>query len=277
MQKNLYSCLQAKTYLICYGPDEDAAAAATAKAEADSKAAEDAAKALESQKTLTQDQVNAILAEERRKNESKTAAHIKELETLKKSQSMSDKDRQQLQARNDEMANSLLTKEQLAQKEKERLESVHKQTVQQVTADRDLWQNRFHTSMIKTAIIGEASRAEAFDPEGLIAILGPDTRLVEELDSDGKPVDIFTPKVKFKDTDAEGRPVQLELTVQETVKRMKEIPRYGYLFKSTAAGGLGANPTPTTAGGKPDTSKMSQAQWLEYRKKQGLGRPKHGA
>lgn len=222
-------------------------------------------------KLLTQDEVNAIVAKERRDNEAKTAAHIKELEVLKKSQSMSDKDKKDLQSRIDEMQNSLLTKEQLAQKERERLENVHKQTLQGVSAERDLWQGRFHKSTINTSIIGEAVRAEAFDPEGLISLLGPNTRLVEELDSEGRGTDNFIPKVKFTDTDAEGKPVPLDLTIPEAVKRMKEIPRYGYLFKSTATGGLGVIPVPQT-GGKPDVSKMTPAQYREYRAKQGFSR-----
>lgn len=249
----------------------------TTPTETEAAAAETAKTAAEAgKKLLTQDEVNAIVAKERRDNEAKTANHIKELEMLKKSQTMSEKDRQQLQAKIDEMQNSLLTKEQLAQKERERLENQHKQSVQSITTERDIWQTRFQKSTINTAIVSEASRAEAFDPEGLISLLGPNTRLVEELDSDGKGTDVFTPKVKFTDTDAEGKPVPLDLTVPEAIKRMKEIPRYGYLFKSTATGGLGANPVPQT-GGKPDPSKMSPQQYREHRKKVGLGRQFSGA
>lgn len=266
MKRNL-----TKRFVLCYADGDDAAAAAEAKAAADKAAADKTAADKAAQKLLTQDEVNAIVAKERRESEAKTASHIKELETLKKSQSMSEKDRQQLQARIDEMQNSLLTKEQLAAKERERLETQHKQSQESLKAERDVWQNRFHKSTINTAIVSEASRAEAFDPEGLIALLAPDTRLVEETDSDGKGTDNFVPKIKFKDTDSEGKPVALDLTVPETIKRMKEVPRFAYLFKSTAVGGLGAA-APVNSGGRPDVSKMSPAQYREHRKKNGLAR-----
>ncbi len=253
-------------FATVYGPDEDAAEAAKV-AEA-AKAAE-AAKG--SPKTFTQDEVNTFIAKEKREYTTKIEGHIKELEQTKRSKDLTDKARADLEKRITEMQDSLLTKEQLAQKEKERLENTHKEALGNITGERDTWKNRFTASSINVVITSEAAKAKAFDPDTLIAILGPHTQLVQDADTDGKLLETFTPKVKFNDTDKEGKPVVLNLTVPETVKRMMEIKKYGYLFESTAAAGLGGTQS-DGRGEAVDTSKMSPAQYREHRKKVGLGR-----
>lgn len=273
-------CQASRLYLVPHTPEEEAAAA-TAKAEVDAAAAaaataatndnEDLPPSLKGKTTFTQAELNLVLAENKRRAKSQVEKQIRELEMLKKSQTLTEKDKKDLQTRIDEMSSTLLTKEELARKERERLESTHKANLQSVTEERNAWQNRFTKSTINSAIIGEAVRSEAFDPDSLIAILGPNTRLVENVDADGKGTDEFIAKVKFSDVNEEGHPIALDLTVPEVVKRMKELPKYGYLFKSTATGGLGTPPNPA-AGSKVDVSKMTPAQYREHRKKSGLVR-----
>jgi len=85
------------------------------------------------------------------------------------------------------------------------------------------------------------------------------------MDDNGEPTGMLAPKVKFPDTDKDGKSVILDLTVTEAVKRMKELTdQYGNLFKGTAAGGIGGSTVPTT-GGKIDISKMSQEDYEKNR------------
>jgi hypothetical protein len=252
-----------------YDGDEDAAKAA--EVEAAAKAAEEA-KAKESvdpNKVFTQDQVNKMLAEDRRKHKAQVDKHVTELEQLKKSKSLSDTERQNLTSKIEELQNSVLTKEQRAAKEKEKLEKDLKTTTEQLTADRDGWKNRFHTTQIKQAITSEAATHKAFDSDALIAILGPQTRLVEVLDDANNPTGEFIPKTKFKDKDKENKEVILDLTVPEVVARMKELPKYGYLFETTATAGAGAGRQAGGRGGEVDPSNMTTAQYREWRKKEG--------
>ncbi len=230
----------------------------------------DLPESLKGKTTFTQAELNHILSEEKKKSKTTTEKQIKELETLKKSQTLSENDKKNLEARIDEMKNTLLTKEEIARKEKERLETTYKEQLTKVTQERDTWQNRYTQSTIDGEIVNQASTAEAFSPEDLKALLGPNTRIVELNDEEGKGTNKFVPKVKFNDLDAEGKPITLDMTVEQAVKRMKELPRYGHLFKSTAAGGLGGKETQTA--GSVDTSKMTHEQWLEHRKKKGLGK-----
>lgn len=252
------------------------------KAREDQEAVEAAAKkkaeeeeAAKAKKTFTQEELNKALAEDRRKHKAQVDKHVSELEVLKKSKSLTDKEKEQLQSRIDELQNSMLTKEQLAAKEREKLEVQHKTKLQEVTQERDVWQNRFISSSINQAITHHAVSADAFDSEAMIAILGPNTKLVEDVDEDGKPINRFTAKVKFSDTDAEGKPITLDLTVEQAIKRMKEMPKYGYLFKNTATAGLGTNGS-VGKGGKVDPSKMSPEQYRKWRSEQGLAKKKPG-
>lgn len=224
--------------------------------------------------TFTQAEFSKALAEDRRKHKARVEEEkkqkqkiITDLENVKKSKGLTEKERDTLQQKIEELQNSLLTKEQLTAKEREKLENTHKQAVSSLTGERDSWKNRFTSAIINQAIIGEASVAEAFNPEDLIFLLSGSTRLVEETDESGNPLEKFVPKVKFNDQDKDGKPVTLDLTVAEAVKRMKDLPRYAHLFKSTAAGGLGGNSGTGGKGGQPDPAKMTTAQFREWRKK----------
>ncbi len=64
-----------------------------------------------------------------------------------------------------------------------------------------------------------------------------------------------------------------DLTVPEVVSRMKELPRYGYLFKSTANAGLGANNQGGGRGGNDvDPSAMTPENYRKWRKTEGLNK-----
>lgn len=216
--------------------------------------------------TFTQEEFNRALSEDRRKHKAQVEKTVRELEDFKKNDALSAKERETLQTRIDELQNSMMTKEQLAAKEKERLETTHKAAVQSLTSERDSWQNRFVKSTINSAIVSEAARAEAFDSDALIAMLGPISRLAQETDEDGKPLESFVPKVKFSDVDKDGKSVTLDLTVEQAIKRMKEMPKYGYLFKSTAGSGLGGSNAPGSDK-KLDFKGMSYSEYLKNRDK----------
>ena len=191
-------------------------------------------------KTFTQTELNTILKRERKKQEDKTRTQIKELEQLKKSKSMTEQDRAKLSSQIDTLQSELLTKEQLAAREKEKLKKQHGQQIDQVTKERDSWQQRYRSAEINRAISDAASSEGAFASRDIQALLSPNTSLQEDMDDNGSPKGSFTPKVKFLDSSKDGKPVTLDLTVSDAVKRMKDTPeKYGHLFKSTASSGLG--------------------------------------
>lgn len=192
--------------------------------------------------SFTQEDVNKFLAEDRRKHKAQTEKLIAELETIKKSKNLSDQERTNLTARIEELNNQILTKEQLLEKERNKLQNEHRTQLQKESEEKELWRNRYTESSITRAIIDASVEADSFSPEQIVALLQPHTKLIEETDSEGNGLGIYTPRVKFKDVDKEGKPITLDLSVKEAVRRMKDLPeKYGNLFKANVTGGLGGN------------------------------------
>lgn len=192
-------------------------------------------------KSFTQDEVNKMVATERRKNEEKTKKIIGELETLKKSRNLTEQEQQHLSKRIEELQDQLLTKEQLAQKDKEKLQKEYTSTISQLETERDNWKSRFEKALVINAIHKASEEHEALDTSQIIALIQVQSpRVVQELDENGVPKDSFVPRVKMQDTDTKtGKEVTLDLTISEAVKRMKEKTENFNLFKSTVNGGLG--------------------------------------
>jgi hypothetical protein len=194
------------------------------------------------QTTFSQDDVNRFLAEDRRKHKASTEKLISELETIKKSKNLSEQERNNLTQRIDELQNQLLTKDQLLEKERTKLQNEHRTQLQRESEEKETWRNRYTQSTIERSIVDAAIEADSFSPEQIVALLKSNTKLVEETDNEGNGLGIYVPRVKFNDTDKEGKPVVLDLSVREAVKRMKDLPeKYGNLFKANVTGGLGGN------------------------------------
>lgn len=223
-------------------------------------------------KTFTQDDVNKIVQDRLAKEKKTQQKRITDLENqLNSSGSLSVEERTQLETRIEELNNSLLSKDELAQKEKEKLAKKHQSELEEAVKEREDWKNRFTLSTIRNEITSASAEAEAFSPSQIVTLLSPDTRLVEELDEEGKPNGNLVPKVKFQDTDKKGKQVTLELTVKETLNRMKELPeRFGNLFKSNVASGLGSNNQGGTKNNAPDLSNPAEyRKWRQQQKKEG--------
>ncbi len=217
---------------------------------------------------FNQIQVNKMMAEEKRKAQKQVEATVAQLEQVKQSKTLSDKERGELQARIEEINNSLLTKEQLAAKERERLQGEHKKTTEQLATERDAWKSKYTDSTITRAILDEALEAEAYKPQQIVTLLKGNTRLVEVLDAESNPTGEFQAKVKMSDTDKDGKPQTLDLTVAEALKLMKgKAEDYGNLFKSGVAGGLGSGTNPGGKKLKPED--MTPEQYREARKNRG--------
>lgn len=236
---------------------------------------------LKGKTSFNQAEVNAIMKKDRVKYEAQLAKeradkerHIKNLETIQKTANLTEKEKAGLTTQIEELKSSLLTKEQLAASQQKKIKEEHEGIVKNLTNERDIWQSRFTTSMIKTAIVSAASAARAFDSDNIVAILGPSVRLHQEIDPEtNQPTEQFTPKVKFNDTDKDNKPVVVDFTIEQAVNRMRELPKYKHLFETDAKGGLGGN----SGSGKPgatgkDPAKMTPEEYRKYRAELGMGR-----
>jgi len=192
-------------------------------------------------KYLAQDKVNALLADDKRKHQDAHRKTLEELQVLQKKASLSSEERAELEKRIADTTKNLQTKEETAQQEREKLIKNHKKEIELVSTEKDTWKNRYTESTITTSIVSAAaaSTPKAVNPEQILVILKPKTRLVEELDGEGKPTGNLIPKISFADKDGKGKPVVLDLSPNEAVKRMSQMEEHFNLFQSDGERGFG--------------------------------------
>ncbi len=270
--------LRATSQFVAFEDDPEAEAKAKAEAEAKAKAeaeaaAAAAAAAANNDKMFNQEQVNTMMAEERRKQQDKQRVMVTELETLKKSTSLTKKEKETLEKRLEDLQTQHMTTEEKARRAEETAEKKRTEEVGVLTEERNSWQIKHAKLVINTAIVGAASDNKAIQHEQITALIGPKTKLVEKLDEDGKPTGDYEPRVAFPDKDKDDKPVILNLTVSDAVKRMKELEQYGNLFEGGKVGGLGGTGSQTMGGNIDITeiAKKDPAKYRELRKKRETG------
>jgi len=217
---------------------------AAEKAAADAAAAEEA-KRKEAEKTgvklFTQDEVNKIMAENKRALQVKNEALIKELETVKKGGNLTAEQKAQLEGRIETLQNELLSKEELSKKEADKLKKESQKTIDAAQKERDDWKNRYTTATIQRTITDAAVENKAINPRQIVAILQQKANLVPATDNEGNATGELVPKVKFETSDKDGKPVVIDITIPEAVKQMKDMDEYLNLFQGEGTGGLGAS------------------------------------
>lgn len=246
--------------------EPSAADNAAAEAAATAAAAAAAAAAGNEPKTFTQDQVNKIMAEDRRKHQAaliKTEATYKEL--LANSKSLTEKERQTLQENLDTVQGQLRTKEAQAAMEKKELEDSFSKKLTEAEKRAEKAEGRWRESTITRALQDAAVQNDAFRTDQIIVLLKQQTKLIEDTEpGTGRPNGNFKVMVEFPDVDpTTGETIMTTRTPADAVKRMKELPEtYGNLFKSNIVSGIGANSTtaglPAGANGKVDLKKLAK-------------------
>jgi TolA-binding protein len=222
------------------------------------------------EKTLTQAQVNAILAKERenitKKFKTQNQELVGQLEQLRQNTQMTEEQKTELESRIEMLQTQYLTKEEQARRDQEKAKKQYEEQLTGAQSESKQWRSRYENAEISRAISDAASEHKAVSAFQIAAILKPLTRIVETLDADGKPSGSFAPRVKFNDVDAKGNPVELDLSVSEAVKAYSEKDEFANLFQDTRNGGVGAGKS-TGRIGKLDPTKLNGEQWLEARKK----------
>lgn len=217
------------------------------------------------EKKFTQDDVNRFLAEEKRKSQAEKDSLKKQVDEL----GLTAKQKSDLEAKLEEQRIANLSE---ADRQKEMLSSTEKK-YQKLLGDEQKKAERYAKlyadDKIDRELLEAAGENEAFRPSQIVAFLRGDTELSEETGEDGKPTGRMTTKVKFP-AEVEGKAVVLKLTPKDAVKRMKEdVDKFGNLFKSTMAGGIGGSGN-TGVKGKSSIAAMSQADFNKaYRENPG--------
>jgi len=265
-----------RPWFVCFEGDDDAAAAAKAAADkaAADKAAADKAAADAAAKTFTQEDLNRILAEDRRKHQTQLKEQEARLAEVLKSASLTEQDRKALQENLVSVQGQLRSVEAQAAKEKQELEQSYQARMVEIEKKATTWESMYRDSTVQRSLQDAAVKNDAFSPSQIVTLLKPMTKLVEQLDPITKrPTGQYEVQVEMMDVNPKTNELEkMVRSPEEAVKRMKELPdQYGNLFKSGVVSGIGSGSatggfTPGS-GGKIDVRKLTPAQYREIRAK----------
>lgn len=211
--------------------------------------------------------LNSKLAEEKRKGTEANRATVVKLQELQQQSSLTQQQKDELEIQIQDLQNTYRTAEETKKLEIDKLTEKAAKKEKELSGDRDNWKARFERNMISVDISRASVKYDAVSPEQIEAFLNPITRVTEQLDEAGKPTGKFITKVKFEDTDAEGKRIELDLDTDAAVKLMRDrVNRFGNLFKNSTNGGTGtvvnSNPTMT---GKLDIERMGLDEYKKHR------------
>ncbi|KKN19235.1 hypothetical protein LCGC14_0947800 [marine sediment metagenome] len=243
---------------VCFG-DDDAAAAAE-KAAAEKKEA-----------SFTQEEVNTFLAKEKRKTQDAQKQLALKLQEYKKSAQLSGDEKGDLEKQIEDLQKQYMTVEERGRQTSEKASKKHKKELDDASSERDTWKTRYTQSTIQASIAQAAVTNKAIAVDQISAMLRPAAKLTEKLDEQGKPTGVFEPRVDFQDMDKDEKPIMLDLSIDQAVKRMSELSQYGNLFQGNKTGGLGGSGGTNSNAGKIDIVKIAHedpARYRELRKKQ---------
>lgn len=219
-------------------------------------------------KVATQEQLNAVLKREKEKFRKEREKLVQQLEAAKQTAGLSTKQKEEFESQIEALRQQTMTTEERARHNESKLQKKYETTVAELTQTATTWERKFQDLQIGHDL-KQAAVVNDVLPNSIVmveALLRTKTRLVPDVNEDNEPIGTYTAKVQFADVDKHGKPVMLDLTVDEAVKRMKELPeQYGNLFKGTNAGGLGGSTG--TPGKKADPRRMTTEEYLAQRKK----------
>lgn len=226
-------------------------------------------------KTYTQEHVNKLLADDRRKHKEQVQQAVAQLEDMKKTVQMSDQQRAELEGRIENLNTSLMTAEEKTKAELGKKDKELKTLAEGLTSERDRWRSSYSQEVITNQILKSSAIHDAVSADQMLDFLAPKTRLVEVLDADGKTVKGYIPKAKIRTVNEKGEEIELDLTVEETMKRLKEdTSRYGNLFKGGVNSGIGGKGSTGGSGSASleDLAKGPAETYRANRAKFGLGK-----
>jgi hypothetical protein len=270
----------ARPWLSCFegegagdGAGTGAGASAGVSAGADAGAGAGGGAGGDSPKTFTQDEVNRIVAADRRKLEEALKKSETTLQSTLASRNLTEQERKALEENLAAVQGQLRTREQQAALEKKQMEEQFSTKLADADKRAAQWETKFRDSTIDRSLQDAAVKHDAYSTQQMVALMKPWTRMIEGVDEKtGKPTGNYKIVVDMPDTDpTTNEQVIMTRTPEEAAKRMKELPEFANLFKSNVVSGIGAGSATgglmPGQGGKIDVRKLTQAQYLEIRAK----------
>jgi len=213
-----------------------------------------------------QEQVNKILAEDRRKHQAKVNELKSQLEVFGQSNTLSEQQKSELETTMADLQKQLMTSEQQAALQKQQMEEKYTVELDTARTERDQWKHQYESSTIGRALMDASIAGDAFNPAQIVALLKPNTKLVKN-----EETGVVETKIDFNDIHAEtGEPVLTQLTPTQAITRMKELTdNYGNLFNSNVVKGVSGGSKGeggSISNRKVDVKNMSPAEYAKMRK-----------
>jgi hypothetical protein len=246
----------APLFLSCYDGEEDAAKAAADAAAA--KAAADGAK-----DTVTKDQVEKLLAAERKKAEVALKAVLADKEAaltdLLATKNLTEQQRTEYETKLSDVQKQLHSEKELLLKEKKKIEDQLGSKLKEADQKAKDWEGRFAASTITRELQEAAVKGEAINPKQIVLLLKPATKIVE---ADGE----YKTVVEIEDM-VDGKLTTVQCSPEEAVTKMKaQVEAYGNLFKAPAVGGLGKTGSEKKVDpGKIDWANLTHEEYMKLR------------
>lgn len=231
-----------------------------------------------SPKTFSQEDFNKAMAEHKRGLQEKLKQTETKYTTLEQSyqellanQNLTNEEREGLQNQLSDLQKQFRTKEQQMAFEKKQAEEAAREEIETLKKDKELWEHRFINSTVNTALQAAAVKGDAYNPQQVINLLRPQTKMVEQVDGKGKPTGELKPMVEMSVVSEETGDVEvLQMTPDEAVAHLKKSDSDVNLFKKAVRDGIGGS---SATGGMPgdgkgvDHSKMTDEQYFAQREK----------
>jgi len=188
----------------------------------------------------TQEHYNRFQKEVKEEFRKKASDLQARLEEFQNRAGTTEAEKERLQEQIEELKKSYMSEAEILKTSNAKAQKDYEKALAAANSERDQWKNRYHSESITRALMDAAVAGQAYNPQQIVGLLANKTRLVEDVDAEGKPTGVYTPKVKHTTRSKDGQMVDLEVTPQEALKLMKEDSEsYGNLFKSNGAGGVG--------------------------------------
>lgn len=228
------------------------------------------------EKKFTQKELDGHVAKAKREIQQGKEKLVAELQQLRETARLTAEEKDALSQRIDALRAEYETAEDRHKRtSKEREENFVKEK-ETLTKERDSWKTRYTTETIARAIKDAAVAHDAISADDILALVGGNATLEEVLENE-KPTGEYAVKIKFTDTDADGKKTNLLLEPAEMVGRMrKNAQRYGHLFKSGQSGGSGASSSSRSGAGggnariTAEDVKTNPRLYDAYRKQEGF-------
>jgi hypothetical protein len=224
-------------------------------------------------KAFTQEEVNKILAEDRRKHQAKLQEMETKLKAALDSNTLSEKDRKALQENLETVQGQMRSKEEQLALEKKQLQEQYAAQVDEANKKAAFFETLYRDSTVERALTDAAVKHEAFSPSQMVTQLRPMTKLVPEVDpKTGKPTGKYRPMVEMQTVNqTTGEMETKAYTPEDAVKKMKDDPtNWGNMFRSGVVSGIGSSSATgglTSGNGQIDLRKITPQQYREIRQK----------